>query len=178
LPTKGPIYGLTPSSPNGFELERSGERISLVDADGSVYEGQVLEQSEFVGSAEASAFGVSGIEADAPLKAKTDEQPAREANVSSNRVLRFRATGTNRTLRQPVSVDAVVRSSAPRSETAAVSRARGIPAAPSPRSAAPALAASSAPTEAQVEAWQMEGRIRVGTNLSSLRAIRRSPERR
>lgn len=157
-------------SVGGFEVERRGERISLLDADGSVYEGEIVEQSESIGATDKLAESAIKSLNDVARREEASGRPARETNAAVGRIVAFRAVGTNRTLCQPVSVQAVVRAAAVPFEGAGVSRTRALPAAP------PVSLGVS--TESKAEVWQMEGRVRVGTNESTLHAVRRMPERR
>lgn len=84
-----------------FDFERSGDRVRIVDADGSTYEGNVLPA---VVEAARAKLGASVDAAGKELKALADQRaqgggaPAAEAPVA----YRFIATGLNRKLNQSV----------------------------------------------------------------------------
>lgn len=96
----------TASVLDNFAVEQVGDRLNLIDADGSTYTG-ALEAFTF---AESNAV----LEAGKKIQQGRDVQlgfatsaPA-EAKQSTGNAYRFRASGTNRTLRQPVMVDGVL----------------------------------------------------------------------
>ena len=91
---------------DNFAVEQVGDQLNLIDADGSTYTG-VLETFT---AAESNAV----LEAGKKIQNGRDVQlgfagsaPA-EAKQSTGNAYRFRASGTNRTLRQPVIVDGVL----------------------------------------------------------------------
>ena len=80
-----------------FRFEQRGESVRVVDADGSVYVGQVeptAAAKPFPGSSPANQPG-------SPL-ANAPSSAAEAAPKQSEENFRFRATGDNRTLRKPV----------------------------------------------------------------------------
>lgn len=96
----------TASVLDNFAVEQVGDRLNLIDADGSTYTGAleayVLVESNTV--LEAGKKVQLGKEVQLGFVSST---PA-EAKQSVGNAYRFRASGTNRTLRQPVIVDGVL----------------------------------------------------------------------
>ncbi len=148
---------------NSFELERNGDRIRIIDADGSVYEGQLL--------AGAEAAKQSGAEKRVPVKMESQDEKAADlskslADAPAKRDLSgpaaassfsFRASGDNRTLGQRVEIEATLTSPVVADAESALKEAsnRNAPApatapaaAPVAAPAAPAPAARPAPTAA------------------------------
>jgi len=92
---------------NSFELEQTGSRVRIVDADGSVYEGRIDPAEAPKDLAEnRRAVSASGVLTQAPAV-----QPAAAANAGMGQTIdndasaasyNFRAVGTNRTLNQRV----------------------------------------------------------------------------
>jgi len=93
-----------------FVVEQSGERLRVVDGDGSVYEGKVL-----YGEAAAIAEYDTKLDyaADTRFKVVKDEQSRQQQNArvldpTAAAAWNFRVSGTNRTLQQPVIVDGIL----------------------------------------------------------------------
>jgi len=105
--------GLPPLS--SFDVEQSGERIRIFDADGSVYEGQLITDAE---SAPRLAGGSIVDKAKRELKDVADERlqaaqkavQLREEFVERDRS--FQATGTNRSLNRAVVINGTLISAA------------------------------------------------------------------
>jgi hypothetical protein len=93
-----------------FDLEQTGNRVRVVDADGSVYDGLILED------AVTANFGQSpvapsrrGVTQNAELqKAATRQVVPPEAAAAEPAMWNFRANGTNRTLQQAVTINGVL----------------------------------------------------------------------
>jgi hypothetical protein len=124
--THARTQGLSPASPpqgnqggvlTQFEFEQTGERVRVVDGDGSIYEGLVLSAP-----AAALAGTVAPANADAFKKpAPSNDAQKQQANKLTQNdapsqapqplAVNFRVSGTNRTLQQPVQLDGVLMSS-------------------------------------------------------------------
>lgn len=106
-----------------FVLEQNGDRLRVVDEDGSIYEGKVLNgEISPTNEKEALAAGQAGGSpgelkvglALAGQEVRQQQQEARPAlgsqtaNGSGASTWNFRLTGTNRTLKQAVTVDGVL----------------------------------------------------------------------
>lgn len=135
-----------------FDVMQSGDRLQLVDADGSVYEGQVETQTGVATSNAAGSTVNVAAQNNLPLQRANVQQNQnavgglvrREADAPM-RYYNFRVSGTNRTLRQPVVVEGLALDGATN------------------MLAAPYLPASR----------RIQGRLRIGaTNEQSLDAIR------
>ncbi len=94
-----------------FEVEQAGDRIRLTDADGSVYEGQLI----------AGASDLNRIAGQAGLKQEPEKADALKAQAiqqkqsaptaaPAQQSVSFRASGTNRSLNQLVVIDGVLMS--------------------------------------------------------------------
>jgi len=96
-----------------FELEQRGDRVRVVDADGSIYEGTVLPADDSNGAR-------LGAVVDGPISSETRLQTARRNSAltigdapaekkskedSSGRQFAFRVMGTNDTLKLPVTLE-------------------------------------------------------------------------
>jgi len=103
-----------------FSVEQQGEVVRVVDGDGSVYEGKVVTGDA---ASRTELEDLAGTRAtrqdDSLLRQKVAEQQVQQqqaqtqfryqlADGQAPSVWNFRARGTNRTLKQPVTIDAVV----------------------------------------------------------------------
>jgi hypothetical protein len=84
---------------SNFQIRRSGQNVSIVDADGSVYEGQVVSGSSARGAGSSGARGGRG-------GGGGMARPRQESNGASNWF--FNVTGNSRNLRQNITVSANV----------------------------------------------------------------------
>lgn len=103
-----------------FSIEQDGEVVRVVDGDGSVYEGKVVAADAMGRTDLADRAGARATRQDnSVLRQKVAEQQVQQqqaqerfsyqlADGQSPTVWNFRARGTNRTLKQPVTIDAVV----------------------------------------------------------------------
>jgi hypothetical protein len=142
-----------------FEMEMSGGRIRIVDADGSVYEGTT--------QAEASRF--DALAKPAAAKAKLAVEDAAKDTAIAGGQISFQASGNSRRLGQPVSIsgtlfqDAPVQPVAQRENIATAYRYATLPATPAPP-AAPTPPATVQPVQAQSAVpLKMRGFVRIGT---------------
>lgn len=163
---------------SSFDFERHGDRVSIADADGSVYEGSVVSEREAMPQPSGGLSWMKQEAVDqsrgslAAREASRPEQPGRQ-------VLVFRATGTNRTLNQPVLMRGVIRSSGDVNAPGDAAQPRGQPAtAPPATSTARRNLTRTVSANSEGPELQLEGRLRVGTNESDFRAVRRLPERK
>lgn len=103
-----------------FSVEQDGEVVRVVDGDGSVYEGRVVTGDAVDRTELEDQAGTRTTRQDSSLlRQKAAEQEVRQqqaptqfryqlADGQAPSVWNFRARGTNRTLKQPVTIDAVV----------------------------------------------------------------------
>lgn len=121
-----PVLGKTPANPEpavltSFFVEQNGDQVRVVDGDGSIYEGRVLDgetdPTKAIDDLTAASRAVRLDDAQAgrkPVGQQVRQQQAQRSNdyqeskSQSGSVWSFRASGTNRTLKQPVTIDAVV----------------------------------------------------------------------
>jgi hypothetical protein len=96
-----------------FELEQNGNRVRIVDGDGSVYEGSLLvgysggnPQNHLPASNSGNAVQQSGAVQQNALNQNTAAQQAANANHAAAPGFRFITTGTNLTLGQRVVITA------------------------------------------------------------------------
>lgn len=103
-----------------FLVEQTGDQVRVVDGDGSVYEGKVVA-GDAAGAKELEDLTSSrtGGRQDESRRRSLAGQEVRQqqaqtrfnyqiVNRQTSTVWNFRASGTNRTLKQPVTIDAVV----------------------------------------------------------------------
>ncbi len=179
---------------SNFVLEQAGERLRVVDADNSVYDGQLLAEQS--GKEEFGA--VTGPAAQAGSRAGTEAKlqqlqkravPAEGASTDSAG-WNFRVSGMNRTLRQPVVLEGVLFETAQSGQGAqsgprpSQSTAAAPPALPLQNGNAPAIRQGGAISQAgRVQAGQggaspftvrrIQGQVRIGaTNQAAFDAVR------
>ena len=110
---------------NSFEFVQAGNQIRVTDADGSVYDGQVLPPPTAANAVFASPSGRArgGSEANRSYQAARPSPASDSFNPPTNQAsLYFRVTGTNKTLKRLVVFDGNV---APMPETANSQSAAG-----------------------------------------------------
>lgn len=103
-----------------FFVEQTGEQVRVVDGDGSVYEGKIVT-GDTAGAKELEALAgsrLAGRTDDSRLRSLAEQEVRQQqaqttfnyqfVNGQTSTVWNFRASGTNRTLQQPVTIDAVV----------------------------------------------------------------------
>jgi hypothetical protein len=151
-----------------FELERNGQRVRIVDSDGSIYEGRWLastpaQRALFEKLREADAAD-RRLRTTQPL---AQEENAREALAvaGARRDAVFRLTGTNRSSKQVVLIEARLDEVADQAAEDAVATPQ-----PSPTSAIPALAPELA-AKPKPGVVRVLGRAFVGTNEIELNAV-------
>ncbi len=175
---------------DSFVLERTGDQVKIIDADGSVYEGQLLAGMALNGIAKDERTNVS-LDTLARDTA-TRQRGARSASAvgrSLNEPVTFRASGMSKTLQQQIEITATL--NAPVALTAAKGApstlgvtmkspaTRGGRAGGGPSFGAPARSVPSAPSaDARKEvappsnAVSLEGTARIGTRPMPLKAVR------
>ncbi len=170
--TLAPVNALS-----SFDVERRGERVSVTDADGSVYEGSVVDEREAI-PRESGDF--IGKEQEAVREASRGNLAASEGGKSKGlgrQVLVFRAEGTNRTLNQLVMMRCVIRSSEEVSALGEAGQPRGrIAASPLAEPVARRNVTGTVSARFEVSELQLEGWLQIGTNESSFRAVHRLPK--
>ncbi len=125
-PSTRPVMAKALSNPeaavlNTFFVEQIGEQVRVVDGDGSIYEGKVVTGDAAAAKELEDLTGarIAGRQYDSRLDRTLAEQDVQQqraqttfnyqlANGQTPSVWNFRATGTNRTLKQPVTIDALV----------------------------------------------------------------------
>lgn len=91
-----------------FQFEQRGETVRVVDADGSVYVGQVQPPEADRAKAETAATGTKRAEAETRANRQSRARASENAPLQqpspapAEENFRFRATGDNRTLQKPV----------------------------------------------------------------------------
>jgi hypothetical protein len=92
-----------------FEFEQAGNRVRVVDADGSVYDGLIEDAARTDLNNKSKAVARRDSLLNVP-RSKPGDRPATLAdNAGADApVLNFRASGTNRTLRQQVTINGVL----------------------------------------------------------------------
>ena len=101
-----------------FQIERQGQEVRILDQDGSVYTGQVINEESYAAGDSASAGGGGASGAPAALNAVPAKglnqlnQPGQSAKALAAALpvgqFYFRARGTNNTLRQVVVIEATL----------------------------------------------------------------------
>ena len=175
-----------------FELKQEGPRITLLDADGSVYQGEFVAESRG-GNVPAPAQPVRSAQRskdDLKLTASATGQRDLDSLGQSDEAMparQFQVAGTNRSLNQPVVIIATL--VAPQGEARRTSSVTALmqaaPAAPAVTPARPSAARRSAsPPPASLSfdkaaaggstnVFRIQGRFRIGTNAEeSLEAVR------
>jgi hypothetical protein len=104
-------YAKSPPVLASFELEQNDDRIRIVDADGSVYAGQLVlgaeEWQRKDSDARAQPKDIAELKSVELLKKESDEYAGRQRGLEADsKSIAFRASGTNRTLNQLVVIDA------------------------------------------------------------------------
>lgn len=149
-----------------FRVEQNGDKMRVIDADGSIYSG-------FVQTSEEAVRRFAGFGA-APAPAADNRQPAREpaldvpvdtleARSAAAQSYYFRVTGTNRSLRQPVVFSGILTpgaSSVTGTQTMARASAVG--------GIAPIKPAGA--TVLPLSRAQLRGRVLIGTNMMDVNA--------
>ena len=134
---------------NQFEFRQSGNRIEIVDADGSVYAGEIEvaknEKDRLAGQEKAKPAGrpPAAVAKSAAPAAPTESKKAEVAATDFN----FRAAGMNNTLRQKVTIEGVYQ--APANEAQNV------------RQSAPGLAAGGATSQNTAETGRAQAQSQV-----------------
>jgi hypothetical protein len=90
-----------------FDFEQTGNRVRVVDADGSVYDGLIVEEPV---KADQDSKETARRDAAQTLKLKNTsprQNALAEGAPADSLALNFRASGTNRTLQQAVTINAM-----------------------------------------------------------------------
>lgn len=146
-----------------FDFEQSGNRVRVVDADGSVYDGLIVED---VVKADQDSKESARRDAAQTLKLKNAsprQNALAEGVPADSPALNFRASGTNRTLQQAVTINGVLYATTTNLGGQAVLNARG------------ALQTTQQPgNAAQPPVQRIQGRVQVGSGAETqLDAVRR-----
>ena len=101
-----------------FQIERQGQEVRILDQDGSVYTGQVINEESYAAGDSAAAGGgvasgapaaLNAVPAKGPNQLNQQGQPAKAlAAALPVGQFYFRARGTNNTLRQVVVIEATL----------------------------------------------------------------------
>jgi hypothetical protein len=138
-----------------FEFEQNGDQVRITDADGSVYQGQAITViTNALGDVSGGTLGreVQQVEAGKKLY---ESQRALEEPQAQYRY--FRATGTNRTLRKAVTIEA----SFPVSQQA---QSTSAPAVNAPTSRSDVQRSENLEYRSLQRLPQIRGRAQIGTN--------------
>ena len=146
---------------NYFDFEQTGDQVRITDADGSVYQGRVLQEASSSDVSGATLATTSGREPQPTQAGKKLGELQRGTELLQVQQRTFRATGTNRTLRKAVTIEANL--SVPEQSQLSVA---------APAVNAPAGATSGTQAgQAQVDSYRrlqsvptIRGRAQVGTN--------------
>ena len=164
-----------------FELQRTGDQIRIIDSDGSVYEGPVYD-GVYLGEnkqLEARRDNLARREvAPSNMPAADQPQPTASTSAPADTSVRFRASGTNRTLNQLVVFDGAMQSAVPvaagayyvtgvqaQSGEPAVTRQRAAAQEPAgPKTVSPPARRAQRPAQPSTNRiLRVEGKARVGT---------------
>jgi len=88
-----------------FDFEQTGNRVRVVDADGSVYDGQIVEETV---KADLDDRSNERARRDATRNIELRKTAPRQTASAESSAWNFRASGTNRTLQQPVTIHGVL----------------------------------------------------------------------
>ncbi len=171
-----------------FSLEQQGDRIRIIDADGSVYEGQAVTASNGRRAGNVDKASRSKI-------AAAEDRPAPAGPVQNN--LSFRVSGTSRSLNQPVVINGTLvsdssvaaNSLADNSSAEVLARSATEPAPATPRPVRPSVSEKSkaevlgrknradAPiTSPVLPTMRIQGKVRVGDSTEiEINAVRVKP---
>ena len=146
-----------------FDFEQTGNRVRVVDADGSVYDGLIIED---LVKADQDSKEAARRDAAQTLKLK-NASPRQNASAEGvpgeSPAWNFRASGTNRTLQQAVTINGVLFATATNLGGQTVQTARG------------ALQTTQQPANGNLPSVQrIQGRVQVGAGAETqLDAVRR-----
>ncbi len=179
---------------NSFEIRRDGDRLLVVDADGSVYEGTLVAVDRAARARVAPTAGGRGAERllrPSARGAAEDKAAALDADLEQSGALyRLEAAGTNRTSKERVTLSATLSTTAGTAEPVRFGGGAAAPSAPAaaastttaapPASAADRLEQKATPDGAlarelavSTNVWILRGGFRVGANSEqSFRALR------
>jgi hypothetical protein len=146
-----------------FDFEQTGNRVRVVDADGSVYDGLIVDE---VVKADQDSKQAARRDAAQTLKlrnASPRQNALVEGTPADSPALNFRASGTNRTLQQAVTINGFLFATATNLGGQANQNARG------------ALQTTQQPANANLPSVQrIQGRVQVGSGAETqLDAVRR-----
>jgi hypothetical protein len=150
-----------------FDFEQTGNRVRVVDADGSVYDGQILEAAkvDFDDGTKDRARR-DAVTTTTLRRVPSQSSPAEGADAGTP-AWNFRASGTNRTLQQPVTINAVLYGVSTNRAGQIAAPAKGL------QSQTQQATPQSANT-AQLPVQRIQGRVQVGAGVETqLDAVRR-----
>jgi len=158
-----------------FILEQEGRQIRLMDADGSVYAGQIESAPP-----ELQASSESKLRQRMQFAEETNDAEVTTNNASGSQLLSFQAIGTNRQFNQVVNIKGVLISQQPpQAQTFAVERSResapllrgglqnppaGAAAAPGTVPSRPVAADGRTPVPENVQKIEIKGWIQIGNS--------------
>jgi hypothetical protein len=95
---------------NNFELQRDGNRIRIIDTDGSIYDGRlaITEPATVALSQPSQPARPQQQPAPAPARPSPSNQYSQSASPDGSQTFFIQALGTNRTLNQAVTIDALL----------------------------------------------------------------------
>lgn len=150
-----------------FDFEQTGNRVRVVDADGSVYDGMIEDAAKADDSSQERARRGAAQVVELRKAGANQTAPADSASTDSP-VWNFRASGTNRTLQQPVTINGVFYANSTNLGGQAIQSTLG------------ALQKTQQPANASLPSVQrIQGKVQVGTGAETqLDAVRRGNEAR
>ena len=145
-----------------FDFEQTGNRVRVVDADGSVYDGQIEDAAKADDNSKERARRDAAQTVEL-RKAGTKRTALADGAPADSPAWNFRDSGTNRTLQQAVTINGVFYANSTNLGGQAVQSARG------------ALQTTQQPANANLPSLQrIQGRVQVGTGAETqLDAVRR-----
>lgn len=146
-----------------FDFEQTGNRVRVVDADGSVYDGQIIEDAVKADDNSKERARRDAAKTVELRKAATKQTATDEGAAADSSGWNFRASGTNRTLQQPVTINGVLFATSTNLGGQTVDSARRI------------QQTTRQPANANLPPVQrIQGRVQVGTGAETqLDAVRR-----
>jgi hypothetical protein len=146
-----------------FDFEQTGNRVRVVDADGSVYDGLIVEDLVKADQDSKEAARRDGAQNLKLKNAPSRQNALAEGMPADSPALNFRASGTNRTLQQAVTINGVLFGTTTNFGGQAAQNARG------------ALQTTQQPANANLPSVQrIQGRVQVGSGAETqLDAVRR-----
>ena len=110
---------------NQFEFRQSGNRVEIVEADGSIYAGEIEIAKKDATKAKNPAKPAARAPATARGEKDKDQAPAEAQSTEIAGQFNFRASGVSNTLRQKVTIEGVYQAQVPPAQNAPGASANG-----------------------------------------------------